>query len=1386
MELIKQYHLSFVKSGKWRRALWMIGIAVCVYLFPSVSSATITISSIATTVSTCGNNGTATISAFSNKANPYLIYEIVAGPVTAPLQNNSTFSSLFPGTYTVRVYDIDFQSKDAQFAIGGNYQLPDLLPKSINPLCIGSSDGLIIGHAVAGTGKAPYTWELISPYATAPQLSDTLKNLSSGSYTIKVTDDCGNYQTRTVILQAGSTGLAYWYDGIPTVVKIGCDTVILSQQVYLYKEKAHIPLKQVVYTSSGTITKYVYAQPLDTSNYNPGFYQTIDTLVGIDYGNYLYAILQDTCGVTLYARAATVAPFKFDIYYNTSVSCGNKMAATLRLWDSPEHSGYIHTGFKPPVKMTLTDVAANQLVDSSTCLYSYCAIDIKEQVSGRYYDLRIVDGCGEVYQQRILWPIPAAPRVEVTPGVGCMDSTSAVGFTFYNFKSYVNLEILSGPSVVKSTKPHYTFSDVITYPKVFSSTRGGLGIKNMAKGTYTYRVSDTCGNVINGTFTVQDIHLANFNYTYAIKKGCLGNNTLKFDGSSPNTVAVYLNNNTTGTLLYNRRGGVTADSLSSLAPGDYVLSIYYGYDAISQSGAYYDGSMTIGTPDCWAVKDTITIPPYSNNAFQSNTSIFCNGDIYVQLNMDSTRGVPPYQFEITSGPQTFPLQNSNVFKLPAFGNYTIRVHDGCGNSNIRQISVDSAKFAPLIQKGSSCIGNRLVLKGVSSPFFVYEWKRPNGTVYVGDSLVFDPLKLSDVGDYLITKKVTINGCTSAFQTTHHVYANDFITQTVPFCGATAWHVGSNVYTSPGIFTDTLTNASGCDSVVVTTLKVLPQKIDTTHISICEGASFTVGTNVYTHTGIYKDSLVNASGCYDLLITDLKVNGLFNPAPTVRTLCPGSSIAVGSHLYGVSGMYRDTLVTAGGCDSVIITDLTVLPYKTNTLTRVICEGQSVSVGMHRYTQTGIYKDTLFTIHCDSIVTLNLTVQPFKRNTVVRSICQGQSITVGSHVYSQTGQYKDTLSTTGCDSIVTLQLAVQPYKRNTLMKSICAGQQVTVGIHSYNQNGTFQDTLSTAGCDSIITLQLTVHALPSLNLGKDTSLCQGQQLVLNAGNGFTDYYWNDGPSTPQQHTQTVSAKGKYWLDIKDQFGCVAADTIEILNVYALPAASIQPVDTVCSAVSTTLTASGGVRYLWSPGGETQPVITVSPVATTQYGVTVYDAHNCSASATVKLNVYPVPLRPVLSANEIKHCFGTNELTLTAAWGESFLWMPGGEVTQSIQVTAGGTYVVTVSDQYHCQSSGRVIVKEYCETTLFLPNAFSPNGDGLHDDLEIFGRYFTNFKITIFNRWGEIIFISTDRNIRWDGMYRGEEMPIGTYPWMVTYESIFDPGKAYQAKGSITVVR
>ena len=1201
-------------------------------MIAGTSSAAITISSITTTPSTCGNNGTATVFASSSKSNPFLIYELVSGPATAPLQNNSTFSSLFPGTYTVRVYDIDFVSRDAQFTIIGNYQLPALNPIAINPVCPGFNDGKIIGNPTLTTGRAPYSWQIISPYTSAVQSSDTFNNLSSGSYTIRMSDACGNFQTRTVILVAGSTGLTKWgFDMTPSVIKIGCNVFAMSQYFSILKEKAKIPVTLTINTSSGVRTKRVIPIPLDTTNYTPGLYEVRDTISGLDYGDYFYLCITDTCGSSICANRYTIAPFEFVLEYKTGIKCGNTMSADI-IQKNPPYYPYLYTTYQKPAKMTLRDIATNTIVDSMTCIDNYCLLSTQEQTAGRNYELRIVDGCGKVFQQTLTWPVPAAPQVQAYPGVGCMDSTAQIGFNIMNFKSKVKLEIISGPTSLGSTKPKYAFQDVITYPKTFDVVRGnGFSLKNLPVGTYQYRVYDSCGSSVTGSVTVQPSNLADFSYSYSIRKGCLGDNILYIDPNSSMTVGVYIRDSLNN-ILYQRRVGIDKDSLTSLPPGKYFLEIYYGYYYVG--GQLFDGYLSDHNSDCWAIYDTIVIPPYSNNTFKSNTTVFCNGNSYLQINVDSTRGVPPYQYEISSGPQTFPLQSGNTFNIATYGNYVIRIQDACGNSNVRQISIDSAKFPPVIKKGASCLGNKITLMAVSSSYFRYEWKRPNGTTFVGDSLVLNPLTVADTGVYEVTKTVTINGCSDSFKASYHLYANDITRQTIPFCQGTTVQVGTKTYTSPGVYTDTLSNALGCDSIVITSL--LP--------------------------GYKKDS-------------------------TARSICPGQSISTGLHTYNQTGIYRDTLITASGCDSIIVLNLTILPYKRHTINRAICPGQSTVFGGQTYTSAGTYRDTL----------------------------------------------------------------------------------------------------TTATCDSIVTLQLSIASLPVVNLGHDTSFCQGQSVLLNAGN-HKSYYWNNNFNDSTKQTFPVSTPGKNWVLVKNTAGCTASDTIEILNVYTAPTASAGPDQVICAGNTAALTASGGIRYLWQPSGETTPSISVQTSTTTTYSVIVYDNHQCaSAPDQITIKVIPLATLSVFEKEAFTHCFDDGPVTLNAIWGTTFLWNSTGETTQSISVQQEGNYTVTVTDTNGCKVNATMQVTQFCPPQLFLPSAFSPNGDQQHDDLEIFGRHFKNFELKIFNRWGEIIFISHDRSDRWDGKYRGEEMPVGTYPWIISYQGEYDDSqKEITLKGSITLIR
>ncbi len=1147
-------------SSVWQNMLFALSTNIC-WLIPSIKSSlyktvfliiifvlsniqfsysAITIQSIATTSSTCGNNGTATILAKSTKANPVLFYEIISGPSLAPIQNTPLFSSLFPGTYVLRVYDIDFEFKEQEIKIEGSYELPDLIPKVTNPLCAGSSNGSIIGQPVSGKGKEPFVWELISSSSTVKQSADVFTNLPPGNYNIKLTDACGNYQTRAVVISKGGSGLAHASDGIPTISKIKCDTMQFLMQIKLLKENAKNPLTLSLTRGDGSVTtKTFIATPVDTVNYIPGLYSITELIPDITYNEYLHACIKDVCGYEICATRDSIAPFTFDVQFNTSYnSCTNKLTAMV-VPASITGTPYMKTGFQTPVSLTLRNAASNSLSDSTGCNRSFCTLSLKEQTAGENYNLRIVDGCGSSFQRTIQWPTPVVlpEAVRVSIDRGCLDSTAVASFNLTNFGSPVTIKILSGPASVGSTKPGYEFSYPITYPKTFYANRATrYSIKNMAAGIYTYSVTDTCGNTFDGNFEVRPSNLSNLFYSYSVTKGCVGNNVLYFNPVSINAVGLIIKNTSTNIELYKRIGRLTFDSIINLDPGKYLFQIYYG-NVPGYSTQPYNNTITDGPLDCWLFSDTIRVPEYSNNSFQSNTSIFCNNISYVEINVDSSRGVAPYQYEISSGPTTFPLQYSNVFQLATYGDYVIRIRDACSNSNTQQISVDSAKFSPILKVGGTCRGNRIVLKAISSAFFEYDWKKPDGSLYTGDSIIINALSPSDTGIYTIAKKVSINGCTDTFFSTYHLELRDVYRQTISFCEGSAVTIDSEVFTASGTYTDTLKNQAGCDSIRIITLNMRPQKIDTVAVRICNGESIRIGTNTYNSPGFYKDSVLNVFGCYEITVTKLDVNGY----PEI-------------------------------------------------FQKSICENEKLQVGIHSYTQTGIYSDTIrSSFGCDSVVITDLTVVPLKRTTVKTSICTGDSITVGNHIYRETGIYQDTLTTVTCDSIVTLELT-----------------------------------------------------------------------ILFPGSIFTT---------------------------------------DILN----------------------------------------------------------------------------------------HCFDEEPAILTANWGEVFTWTPSGETTQSIQITAPGIYSVLATDQNQCTSTEKIQVTNFCETKIFVPTGFTPNGDGLHDDVEIFGKNFTAFKITIFNRWGEVIFVSTDKNIRWDGTYKGQEMPSGSYPWMINYQSTVDTEHSEQVlKGSITLVR
>jgi hypothetical protein len=435
----------------------------------------------------------------------------------------------------------------------------------------------------------------------------------------------------------------------------------------------------------------------------------------------------------------------------------------------------------------------------------------------------------------------------------------------------------------------------------------------------------------------------------------------------------------------------------------------------------------------------------------------------------------------------------------------------------------------------------------------------------------------------------------------------------------------------------------------------------------------------TTAGSYTDSLLASGGCDSLVVTALTVNPVYAVMDTVQ-ICVGDSAFLGGAYQDTIGSYVDMLTSAAGCDSVVTTYLNIVTAITSSATAWICDGDSILLGGSMQTTAGTYVDSLVAAAgCDSVVTTVLGVwQSYSMMDTV-TICDGDSVMLGGAMQTTSGTYTDSMTTmNGCDSILTTMLVVNPTYSMMLSDSICDGDSLFVGGAFQTTSGTYTDSMVTAnGCDSIVMTTLTVIALPVIDLGNDTSLCPGASLMLDAGSGFTSYLWSPGGETTQ--TITVDTIGTYSVVAISGGLCsangsitVSAGTTPNVSATAAPA-------TICEGDSATLTGSGAGgagTYMWSPAtglsSTTGAVVSAAPTTTTNYVVTGTNGAGCSAMDTVTVTVNPAPsLTATQSSGGAPVCINEEDTITVTSSATDFIWnLPGGTLQ-----TTNTTHVVAV---------------------------------------------------------------------------------------------------------------
>jgi gliding motility-associated-like protein len=595
----------------------------------------------------------------------------------------------------------------------------------------------------------------------------------------------------------------------------------------------------------------------------------------------------------------------------------------------------------------------------------------------------------------------------------------------------------------------------------------------------------------------------------------------------------------------------------------------------------------------------------------------------------------------------------------------------------------------------------------------------------------------------------------------------------------AQNPSSVCYNNSGNFTVTLQITNTCGTFTSTQIGYIqvgagatPNITANGPVSFCEGnnvslSTSTVGTYQWQLNGAAIPGETNASlvvtqsGNYTVSVGSGSCSGISNtiqvnvtPAVTAvinalssTTICTGENVILESTNTANNYQWLLNGVAIAGATNQQFTVSSAGDY---TLQVTSANGCSA-----------ISTPTTVTLLTATIPTITSTNGQF-------SFCQGQSLTLQA--------------TAGLANY-------QWYINNTIIAGATADTIVVTETGSYTVSSINANGCNTTSAQTIINLL----PLPTAQItpAGPVLICNAVPVLLQVASGAASYQWyNAGISIAGATLNTFLAAqtGDYSVVITNASVCSAASNTVIVSFNASISVSIYnanpfPCDGDIVYLSTTQNFNQ-IDWTTSESG-----IQIAVTSSGNYGVTVVSSGGCTASNNVNITFLP---KPMVEAGEDVTSDCVNGVMLNGIGDGTPLWEPalGLSNNNTFDVNAfpinTTTYYLTV-DNGTCKATDSLVVTAEC-SSIYMPSAFTPNGDGLNDVFTAFGMDLKEYQLIIYNRWGEKIFQTKDINLGWDGTYKGTASPLGLYIWEL--EASDKNGKPLlndiQSRGTVSLVR
>ncbi|HRO41685.1 MAG TPA: gliding motility-associated C-terminal domain-containing protein [Flavipsychrobacter sp.] len=1318
-----------------------------------------------------GNNGNASVAATQGRL-PYTYTW-----TTTPIQNTNSINNLSAGAYNVFVTDANGCTDTASVLIA---QPPPVLAtiNHTNVSCFGGNNATATVIASGGTPPYSYSWNTFPVQTTA-----AISNLSAGIFIATVTDSKGCIALDTVVITQ------------PTVLNA---TIASATNVSCNGGSNGSATTGV----SGGTTPYSYA-------WNTLPQQTSLAATGLAAGTYIVTVTDSNgCSDTGHVLIAQ-PPTLVASVIATNVDCFGNASGSATVFPTGGTTPYFYTWNTSPTQTTVT----------ATNLFS-----------GTYY-VTIADsnGCTTIDTTTIIQPsapLNASISSVIQPlcygGNNGSASAFATGGTLpYSYTwnttplqttaTAVNLSLGSYTVVVSDNKGCLdSIVATVLQPDSLSLTlktsdvncfggNTGSATVSVAGGTspYTYLWNtsppQTASAVNNLISTIYGLTVTDYN-------GCIKSTSVNI--AQPTILNVTINNATNVSCNGGNNGSASAIVTAGTAPYTYTWNTLPAQNtqiANNLAAGIYILTVT-DAKGCIATDTVIITQPQALTANISSTPVLCFGTNTGSASVTASGGMSPYSYSWN----TTPIQTTAVAGNLTAGNYSITITDNLGctagaNISVVQPSQLSATIASITNVSCNGGSNGSAMASVSggTPGYSYSWNTTpaqNTPVATGLSAgnyivtATDSKGCTDTASVTIVQPTILSASLNSTGTTCFGGSNGSATisasggtipytyswnTTPPQTGVTATNL------SAGNYTATITDSKGC----------------TTNANVSVAQPTQLIASISGKTDITCFGLNNGTA-------NAIANGGTPPHVFAWNTTPIQNV---SNATGLSqGTFNVTVTDNNGCSA--ITNVTI-----NNAPPII-------VTMNNVTASKCFGGN------DGSATVSVTggAQPYSfswNTSPVQTTATASNLAAGSYIVTVT-------DSNGCTKKDTVQinqpsdLIVNPGFKPTCigMSEGIAYSSVTGGLPPYSlswSNGQLTDTIKQlpAGnysvtvtdannCSKNANVVIPNHQSPIVNAGNDKKLCRGSSVQLQA-TGATNYYWQ--PPTGLSCTNCanpfvqVNSDISYTVVGTNEYNCSDTDDISITVANRVPTSVGEQIE-ICEGEEANLFASGGIAYYWTPSinlsNNEIPNPTARPAVTTSYKVVITE--NECYKDTLEQMVIVHPLPTINLGTDINAIAGAQmELNAQTTNATSIIWTPPINLNCSdcfnpiATFLETITYVATVTNELGCQASDKINITVGCDNSaLFIPNTFTPNGDGNNDAFFASGKGIAILKkFIIYNRWGQRVFEAinippNDERLGWDGTFKNDRLPTDVFVYMI--EAACTTGETITLKGDVTLLR